>query len=262
MHQKESEFTNTELAPEVSTKSLRQETPVKPIEDAEELDLQRFEQVESHELAKARRTGLRIQIESIVRRDEYVSLRKGPVTDVKVLQGDIFRSVIFTEDVFKDDRAGLLYVPQILFPYVVVLTQACDLDNATTLLSVLVAPLYNSEHVFAGEHLSKCNIPSSQIKKKGTKGQQIIKNNVPRYHHLEFPEGVQLPEAIIDFRHYFSVNLEYLRSIRDAQLAWTVPPLWREHIAQRFAAFLSRIGLPQPTPPPDTDRVLRALKGL
>ena len=71
---------------------------------------------------------------------------------------------------------------------------------------------------------------------------------------------MQLTESIIDFRHYFSVNVEYLRGLKGDSLVWSVPPLWREDISQRFAAFLARIGLSQPTPPLDVAKVYDALR--
>jgi len=209
--------------------------------------------------AKPRRRGMRAEIRFLETEPATVSLRKGPAGRVNVTQGDIFRDITFVEDVF-EGQPGMIHVPEIVFPHVIVLTQACDLAHARSLLSVLVAPLYTAEHVFAGNHLSELGVAMDPIKRNKTAGQRILLNTDPRYHYLDFPDGVQVAESIIDFRHYFSVNVEYLRSIRRAQLAWTVPSLWREHISQRFGAFLARIGLPQPVPPPDAARVAAALR--
>lgn len=84
----------------------------------------------------------------------------------RICQGDIFKDIEFTEYLL--EKEGIIEISKILFPYVVVLTQDCDLEQDYKyrwgdpkpksqdkyLLSVLVAPLYNIEHVYRGEHLS------------------------------------------------------------------------------------------------------------
>jgi len=206
-------------------------------------------------VAKPRRTGLTAEIREIETAD--VSLREPSGTCV--MQGDLLRDVTFAEDVF-EKPIGVLRIPQITLPYVIVLSQACDLQNAKCLLSVLVAPLYNAEHFFEQKHLSELGQPDGQRLTETSSGyKRIVQNNDPRYHYLEFPDGVQLPKGVIDFRHYCTLNVRYLSSIRREQLVWSLPPLWRESVSQRFAAFLARIGLPQSVPPPDLDDVNRAL---
>ena len=81
----------------------------------------------------------------------------------RVCQGDIFRDIEFVE--YVTERDGKIEVSRIVFPLVIVLTQDCDLaqdyrirwskEHSSTqdkmLFSVLVAPLYNIEHVYNGE---------------------------------------------------------------------------------------------------------------
>lgn len=172
----------------------------------------------------------------------------------RVCQGDILRNIPYIEHVIENE--GVIEVSSVVFPYVVVLTQDCDLeqdhnsreegrDNQDKwLISVLVAPLYNAEHVYDGEHLSELSIKSQQINKKRSPGQIIRQNSNPRYHYLEFPEEIPVVPSIIDFKHYFSVNTEYLRELKSHGYVCTVSELYREDISQRFSAFLSRIGLP------------------
>jgi hypothetical protein len=50
--------------------------------------------------------------------------------------------------------------------------------------------------------------------------------------------------SVIDFKHYFSVPVEYLERIKPTNFVCAVCELYREDICQRFAAYLSRIGLP------------------
>lgn len=173
-------------------------------------------------------------------------------------QGDIYQDIEFIE--YISEKRGVLEVSKIVFPYVVVLTQDCELqqdynfrktfpsDKAIKnklLLSVLVAPLYNAEHVFNGEHLSEIlDIQLPQIPKGRTIGTNIVKNETPRYHYVEFPESVPIVNSIVDFKHYFSVNVEYLRKIKKTNYICKMSEIYRSDISLRFANYLSRIGLP------------------
>jgi hypothetical protein len=176
----------------------------------------------------------------------------------RVCQGDIFRDVEYIE--YVTEKSGVIEVSKIVFPLVITLTQDCDLEQdykfrwsrknkPTTqdkwLLSVLVAPLYNLEHVYAGEHLSELDIKMVQVPKKGSAGNFLLNNERPRYHYLEFPAGVPIVPSVIDFKHYFSVNVKYLKTLKKKNFVCCVSDLYREDISQRFTSYLARIGLPE-----------------
>lgn len=175
----------------------------------------------------------------------------------RVRQGDIFRDVEFVESVIETE--GIIRVARIIFPLVVVLTQDCDLaqdfntrygrkkkpsNQDKLLISVLVAPLYNLEHVYQGEHLSELEIKMAEVPRGGQTGSSLLRNDRPRYHYLEFPEGIPVTNSIVDFKHYFSVNVEYLKKAKYGDFVCNIAPVYREDLVQRFAAFMSRIGLP------------------
>ena len=174
----------------------------------------------------------------------------------RVCQGDILRDVEHVEDVA--EAGGVIEISKIVFPLAIVLTQDCDLaqdyrvrwsrsktnDNDKMLFSVLVAPLYNVEHVYKGEHLSDLSMQMQTINKNKTPGKSLRLNETARYHYLEFPEELQIVPSVIDFKHYFSVNVSYLKKVKTKRFVCKVAELYREDIAQRFASFLSRIGLP------------------
>lgn len=167
----------------------------------------------------------------------------------RVSQGDIYKKIEFIENV--EESKGVLKISKIVFPLAIVLTQDCDLlsdsnkkPNEKIILSVLVAPIYNFEHVCIGDHLSQLNISLAGIKKDKTPGTNLKQNQNPRYHYLEFPTETQLVPSVIDFKHYFSVNVDYLRRNKSS-LICRISPLYRESISQRFAYYLSRIGLPE-----------------
>lgn len=173
----------------------------------------------------------------------------------RISQGDIYRNVELIE--YVAEKEGKIEVPIITFPLVIVLTQECDLEQDFKfrygrpkkgtqdkyLISVLVSPLYNLEHVLAGEHLNELNLKMEPINRKGTPGDYLLKNERLRYHYIKFPPDIPIPPSVIDFKHYFTVNVEYLRK-RKANFVCRMNPVYREDISQRFASFLSRIGIP------------------
>jgi len=175
----------------------------------------------------------------------------------RIVQGDVIRSVEFIERIA--EKSGILEISRIEFPLVVVLTQDCDLAQDYTfrwsqqaagksedkfLLSVLVAPLYNLEHVYTGEHLVDLGMKMEPISRNKTPGKILRNNQNPRYHFLDFGPDVPVVPSVVDFKHYFSVSLEYLREVKRDRFVCQLSPLFREDISQRFASFLSRIGLP------------------
>jgi len=174
--------------------------------------------------------------------------------DGRVSQGDVLRNIDYIERI--QEARGILEVSKIAFPYIIVLTQDCDLEQDNNLreipketqdkllISVLVAPLYNAEHFFNGEHLSTSGITSRIFDKKDRFADYIKSNQSARFHFLEFPSDFSLVDSIIDFKHYFSVPTPYIREMKKANYVCTVSELYREDISHRFASFLSRIGLP------------------
>jgi len=175
----------------------------------------------------------------------------------RISQGDIFKNVEFLE--YALEKNGLIEISKIIFPYVIVLTQDCDLNQDYTvrwskrdsdnedkkIFSVIVAPLYNLEHVFNGVHLSEIEMKMAPITRNKTPGKNLKNNQTPRYHYLEFPSNIPIVPSIIDFKHYFTVNVEYLKRHKKSNFICQVRELYREDISQRFSSFLSRIGLPE-----------------
>jgi len=176
----------------------------------------------------------------------------------RIRQGDVYRNVAFLESAVETE--GIVQVARIVFPHVVVLTQDCDLEQDfrtrygrknkpsnqdKRLISVLVAPLYNVEHVYNGEHLSELGIEMCEVPRRGQTGNRLLQNKRPRYHYMSFPKGVPLADSIVDFKHYFSVSVEYLKGERQGDFVCSIAPIYREDLGQRFASFMSRIGVPE-----------------
>lgn len=175
----------------------------------------------------------------------------------RLSQGDIIKDIEYIESVTTEN--GIITVDKIIFPLVIVLTQDCDLaldqlfrnpeekkkTNDKYLLSVLVAPLYNAEHLFSGEHLSDLGYKMEIIPKGKTRGDLLQNNQIDRYHYIEFPEDINIVPSTIDFKHYFSIDVKYLQEVASEKRICRISPLFRESISQRFANYLSRIGLPE-----------------
>lgn len=109
-------------------------------------------------------------------------------------QGEILRDIDFIE--YAVQRRGNVKISTITFPYVVVLTQDCDLqqdygvrwsrkhkpkNHDKKLFSALVAPLYNRDHFLAGEHLSDISMSMQKIEGDTTK------NNLRKQHAAALP---------------------------------------------------------------------------
>lgn len=174
----------------------------------------------------------------------------------RLRQGDVIREVEYIESV--SEMSGIIEVAKIVFPLAIVLTQDCDLaqdykfrwskqqvkNEDKWLLSVIMAPLYNLEHVYTGEHLQDLGMRMTPIGRKGTPASRLLQNETPRYHYLEFPASTPIAPSVVDFKHYFTANVASLKKHKPKNFVCQVSELYREDISQRFASYLSRIGLP------------------
>lgn len=186
-------------------------------------------------------------------KSQLTNVRVEKIRRTRISQGDVFRDVECIEHVV--EKHGVIEVSKIVFPMVIVLTQDCDLEQDannreketqnTKLLSVLVAPLYNAEHVFQGSHLTDLGLKMEAISKAKTPGKTLMQNERPRYHYIDFPIDIPLVAAVADFKHYFSVHVAYLEQVRKTNFVCRLSALFREDVSQRFAAYLARIGLPR-----------------
>lgn len=182
--------------------------------------------------------------------------RTSPPHSHRACQGDVYKDVEHIE--YVQERAGTLTVSKVVFPYVVLLSQDCDLEQEYKarwveapkashdkwLISALVAPLYNVEHVFQGEHLSELSMKMEAISRNKTPGDYLVKNQRARFHFMSFPSNIPVVDSVVDFKHYFSVSAASLRNLWKTSLVFRLAELEREDLSQRFAAYLSRIGLP------------------
>lgn len=172
----------------------------------------------------------------------------------RIVQGDILRDIKFIDWDWDVKKGDVITIEKEL-PYTVILTQDCDLEqdfrcrnnsktnNDKMLQSVLVCPAWGWEEFIKGDHLldfdSKMEIiPTARQK-------QIKIQQVARYHYLDSDLENQIPPLVIDFKHYYTLPINFLGHIYKKHYVTSVNELFRESLCQRFSFYLSRIGLPE-----------------
>ena len=123
---------------------------------------------------------------------------------------------------------------------VIVMSQTCDIQWRKVKHLVL-CPCYEFRE-FAG-----------QAKKWGKKEcQDLLRGNLPGYHLMNEREGglQRIPFQVVDFHEVLSAPLGVARAFAEGlekQRPRLCPP-YREHLAQAFARFFMRVGLPVDIP--------------
>lgn len=183
-----------------------------------------------------------------------ISAKKAKKIISRISQGDIFEDMKIIEDI--EIEKSIIRVKEISFPYVVCLNQECDLENDymnkdvkqcdSNLLHLAIAPAFIFEQYLSGSHWGDIFTNNNPQKRSDTSIKKIIDNEIPRYHYLKFPDS-DMPELIIDFKHFFTINNAVLYSQIGKRLC-SLDHLFREKINQRFSYYISRIGLPEYIP--------------
>lgn len=172
----------------------------------------------------------------------------------RISQCDIFHDIEVVE--YIDEKPEGVEIHYLHLPLVIVLNQDCDLnsddrdkhkDNSNKdcrLLHIVVAPLFNIDDFKVGKHWGGIFDIGESYNPKKSLYQKLVNNEYPRFHYLEFDEDFKtLPNLVVDFKHFFTVSTGYLYNNIDKRVC-TLGDLYREKVSQRFAYFISRIGLP------------------
>ncbi len=172
-------------------------------------------------------------------------------------QGAIYKDVC---SYLVSRQGNTVSLSEITYPWVIVLSQACDLERNSEardelskggkkhdkiLLSALVAPLFDVVQTVTGEHLEALAMQMTAIPIGVLKS--ITNDQRPRYHcvnntHVTQPSKITFSRAVIDFKHFFTVPLSQLGP---EKFCTNLENFYREKISQRFSAYLSRIGIPE-----------------
>jgi len=159
----------------------------------------------------------------------------------EVQQGDILRGcpVYLPPDDLPVDGAADSEAAVVEFEWlerdVIVMSQTCDLfEGREKVRDVLLCAVWSCEEV--GGHLA-----TPKGKEDARRG------NLPAYHMLaacDLP-GFESGVSVVDFRRIYSLPLSHFRRrAEDAGDRIRLLPPYREHLAQSFARFFMRVGLP------------------
>lgn len=170
----------------------------------------------------------------------------------RLYQGDIIKDVPYIESYSEVD--GQITISIITFPYAIIVSQECDLEwdqekrpDKFDLISALLVPLYNYEHVLDGSYLKHLGtqMGSFSPNKSKTDNKMLRQNENPRYHYIEFPDDIEIVPSVCDFKQYFSVSISSLLELkRGSNYICTLKTPYKERLVQRYTNYLSRIGLP------------------
>jgi hypothetical protein len=176
-------------------------------------------------------------------------------TSKRICQGDILREI----DVIDwniEDTSGEYKIFNANLPYIIVMTQDCDLEwdfnnrsepaakkHDKYLHNVLACPAYNAAEFKDGDHLKSNGLKMNTWGGDGYK--KILQQNNARFHYLERNQALQVPKLVVDFKHYYTIPRDALYKMYVEHYLATINKLFRESLSQRFSSYLSRIGLPE-----------------
>jgi hypothetical protein len=176
-------------------------------------------------------------------------------TSKRICQGDILRNIDIIDWKIKDSSSEY-EISQATLPYIIVLTQDCDLEldfnnrsqpasekHDKYLQTILICPAYNAEVFRIGDHLKSIGLKMHEWK-KSEDYKRITQQNHARFHFLEKNQALQVPQLIVDFKHYYTIPRDPLYKMYAEHYLATINHLFRESLSQRFSSYLSRIGLP------------------
>lgn len=186
--------------------------------------------------------------------------------DQGVGQGDIFKDVKYS--FIDSENEDSVEIIEYVFPYAVVVSQSCDVafmdefESGETsavvkyMPAILMCPIYPKELIKHGDHLKdvfddinrKIDYGAPYYNKDDMKVAE--KDQHVRFHALkvDVSDKTIIDQAVIDFKHIFSVPMKYLRNIREQRIC-AMEDIYIDQIINKMTAYLSRIGLPDPKIP-------------
>lgn len=183
-----------------------------------------------------------------------------PKNTDSICQGDLFRNVKYNYiDAENDDSVDVV---EYEFPLAIVISQACDVIAMDELInagggkpakfmpSVLMCPIYDKNIAKSGDHLAEVfNELRLALNKEDVYHKDDYKIAERDWHYrfhalqLSLNGAVVLENAIIDFKHYFSVPISYLIKHKDNRL-YHLDDIFSEQLTLKFATYLSRVAIP------------------
>lgn len=184
---------------------------------------------------------------------------KSKLTD-QICQGDIFENVKYNYIVSEDDEG--VNIVEYEFPLAIIISQACDVIAMEELVqngigkpskfmpSILMCPIYEQSAAKSGEHISDAfSQLSLNIIKENTFFKDDIKIAEKDWHYrihsltVEVDQNKVLENAVIDFKHYFTVPMTYLIEHKKKRILH-LEDLFAEQITLKFSTYLARVAIP------------------
>lgn len=180
--------------------------------------------------------------------------------DEPICQGDIFRNIKYSY-IDNEDNENVDIV-ELTFSHAIIISQGCDVISMSNLEteqsgkvtkfmpSILMCPIYNKSMVRNAAHLSnivKELCPEVTLESYfNSDDLKVTKKDWHyRYHYLSISNGKDsiLNDAIIDYKHYFTVPAQYLIKERGNRIC-RLDSIYAEQITLKFAVYLSRVAIP------------------
>lgn len=177
-----------------------------------------------------------------------------------VCQGDIFKNVKYSY-IDSEDTEGVNII-EYEFPLAIVVSQACDViamdkiisnnsgKPAKFMPSILMCPIYEKNLAKTGEHIKGIfNELNLKFEAENTYQKDDYKVAERDWHYRIHALTVMLDDkpvienAVIDFKHYFTVPMSYLISCKDKRIL-QLENLFAEQITLKFATNLARMPIP------------------
>ncbi len=181
-----------------------------------------------------------------------------------ICQGDIYKDVQYSY--ISEDNEDSIEIIEYTFPLAVVISQACDVDFMSRILemhsgnvnkfmpSILMCPIYDRDEAKSMNHIDAAFQELDIVKERSDtalfnrkEGEVIDKDWHYRFHALTVKEysskSVLLENALIDFKHYFTVPASYLFRNKANRL-YHLESLFAEQITLKFSTYLSRVAIP------------------
>lgn len=184
---------------------------------------------------------------------------KSQLTD-QICQGDIFQNVRYNYIDSEDDEG--VNVIEYEFPMAIIISQACDViamedvvnnksgKPAKFMPSILMCPIYDKSASKSGDHIKEAfSLLSLNIVEEPIYFKDDLKTADKdwhyRFHSLTIETGAEkvLENAIVDFKHYFTVPISYLISHKKDRLLH-LDDLFAEQITLKFSTYLARVAIP------------------
>jgi hypothetical protein len=163
------------------------------------------------------------------------------VTGPTLQQGDLLRDCLAPLPPRPADlttpNLGTAPEPSGIYDRVVILSQSCDLADAQ-IRYVMVCPAYTVDQFLSV-------VGGNRDKQRSAKD-NLIKGRYTAYHLLNKCElaGYEAPHLVADFGEAFSIPFEYALELVGTTERLRLLPPYREQLAQMFARFYMRVGLP------------------